>query len=67
MDLIYNMTNGGPMNLTTTLSVYMMKTSVINSNYGYASAIGVVCFSILLVFSILYLKITKYGKGGELS
>ena len=67
VDLIYNMTNGGPMNLTTTLSVYMMKTSVINSNYGYASAIGVVCFSILLVFSILYLKITKYGKEGELS
>ena len=41
--------------------------TVINSNYGYASAIGVVCFSILLVFSILYLKITKYGKEGELS
>lgn len=67
VDLIFNMTNGGPMNMTTTLSVYMMKTSVINSNYGYAAAIGVVCFSVLLVFSLLYLALTKYGKGGELA
>lgn len=67
VDLIYNMTNGGPMNLTTTLSVYMMKTSVINSDYGYASAIGVVCFSVLLIFSAVYLKATKYGKGGDLA
>lgn len=67
VDLIYNMTNGGPMNLTTTLSVYMMKTSVINSDYGYASAIGVVCFSVLLVFSAIYLKITRYGKGDNLA
>jgi multiple sugar transport system permease protein len=64
VDLIYNMTNGGPMNLTTTLSVYMMKTAVVNSDYGYASTIGVFCFSLLLIFSAVYLKITKYGKVG---
>jgi multiple sugar transport system permease protein len=58
------MTNGGPMNLTTTLSVYMMKTAVVNSDYGYASTIGVFCFSLLLIFSVVYLKITKYGKVG---
>lgn len=64
VDLIYNMTNGGPMNLTTTLSVYMMKTAVVNSDYGYASTIGVFCFSLLLVFSVVYLKVTRYGKEG---
>lgn len=67
VDLIYNMTNGGPMNRTTTLSVYMMKTSVIKSDYGYASAIGVVCFSVLLVFSALYLWLSRYGEGGDAS
>ena len=62
VDLIYNMTNGGPMHMTTTLSVYMMQMSVVNSDYGYASTIGVVCFSVLLVFSVIYLRLTRYGK-----
>lgn len=61
VDLIYNMTNGGPMYKTTTLSVYMMQTSAVSSDYGYASTIGVICFSFLLIFSIIYLKMTKYG------
>lgn len=64
VDLIYNMTSGGPMNLTTTLSVYMMKTAVVNSDYGYASTIGVFCFSLLLIFSVVYLKVTRYGREG---
>lgn len=63
IDLIYTMTNGGPMRLTTTLSVYMMQTAIVKSNYGYASAIGVVCFISLTIFALVYLKVSKYGKG----
>lgn len=66
VDLIYNMTNGGPMHLTTTLSVYMMQTSAVNSDYGYASAIGVICFTVLLIFSVIYIRVSRYGKESDI-
>ena len=61
IDMIFTMTNGGPMNKTTTLPIYMMKTAIIKGNYGYGSAIGVVAFLFLLVFAILYIKMSGYG------
>jgi multiple sugar transport system permease protein len=57
------MTNGGPMDKTTTLPIYMMKSAIIQGNYGYGSAIGVVTFLFLLIFSFIYIK--KSGFGGE--
>lgn len=62
IDMIFTMTNGGPMNLTTTLPIYMMKTAIIQGNYGYGSAIGVICFLLLLIFAILYMKLSGYGR-----
>lgn len=62
IDMIFTMTNGGPMNLTTTLPIYLMQKSVIEGNYGYGSALGVITFLILLVFAILYLKMSGYGR-----
>lgn len=62
IDMIFTMTNGGPMNLTTTLPIYLMKTSVLEGNYGYGSALGVITFLILLVFAIIYLKLSGYGR-----
>lgn len=61
IDMIFTMTNGGPMNQTTTLPIYMMKTAVIQGNYGYGSAIGVVSFFILLVFALVYIKMSGFG------
>lgn len=63
IDMIFTMTNGGPMDKTTTLPIYMMKTAIIQGNYGYGSTIGVVTFLFLLVFSFVYIK--KSGFGGE--
>jgi multiple sugar transport system permease protein len=63
IDMIFTMTNGGPMDKTTTLPIYMMKTAIIQGNYGYGSAIGVVTFLFLLIFSFIYIK--KSGFGGE--
>lgn len=62
IDMIFTMTNGGPMDQTTTLPIYMMKTAIIQGNYGYGSAIGVVCFLFLLLFSLLYVKLSGYGR-----
>ncbi|UJF31728.1 carbohydrate ABC transporter permease [Paenibacillus hexagrammi] len=59
MDMIYTMTDGGPMNMTTTLPVYMFKTAILNGNYGYASAMGVITFFVLMIFVIGYLKLSR--------
>ncbi len=61
IDMIFTMTNGGPMDKTTTLPIYMMKTAIIKGNYGYGSAIGVIAFLILLVFALIYMKLTGFG------
>jgi multiple sugar transport system permease protein len=62
VDLIFAMTNGGPVYLTTTLPIYMMKTAIINGDYGYGSALAVLIFSVLLVFTIIYLGLNKFGR-----
>ena len=59
--MIFTMTNGGPMNKTTTLPIYMMKTAIIKGNYGYGSAIGVVTFLFLMIFAIVYIRLSGYG------
>lgn len=61
IDMIFTMTNGGPMDKTTTLPIYMMKTAIIKGNYGYGSTIGVIAFLILLVFAIAYIQISGFG------
>ena len=62
VDMIFTMTNGGPMNMTTTLPIYMMKTSIIEGNYGYGSALGVITFLFLLAFAIYYMKLNGLGR-----
>lgn len=61
IDMIFTMTSGGPMRLTTTLPIYMMQTAIIGGDYGYGSALAVIVFVVLLGFSLFYLKVSKYG------
>lgn len=61
IDMLYTLTNGGPVRQTTTLSIYMMKTAVVGGNYGYGSALGVVVFVFLLAFSVFYMKVSRFG------
>lgn len=61
VDLIFTMTNGGPLRLTTTMPVYLMQQAVVGGKYGYGSAMAVLMAGGLLLFAVLYLKITKYG------
>jgi multiple sugar transport system permease protein len=62
VDLIMNLTNGGPARLTTTLTMYIVDTAVTTQNFGYGSALATVSFVILLVFAIIYLKLSGFGK-----
>ena len=62
VDLIFTLTGGGPSYRTTTLTTYMTNMSVKNGNYGYGSTLAVVSFFILLMFAVIYLKASGYGK-----
>lgn len=62
VDIIYSMTGGGPNFATITLPVYIMQKFTDTLNYGYCSAMAVVMVFALIVFVVLYLKITRYGK-----
>jgi multiple sugar transport system permease protein len=63
IDMIFTMTGGGPVYLTTTLPIYMMQTAVIGGNYGYGSALAVFIFVILMIFTVSYLALNKFGRG----
>ncbi|MFD0676718.1 MULTISPECIES: carbohydrate ABC transporter permease [unclassified Paenibacillus] len=64
VDLIFVMTNGtgGPIDLTTTLPMYIVKQAIVAQDFGYGSALTVIGFIILLLFAVFYLKLSGYGK-----
>ena len=62
VDLIFTLTGGGPVNRTTTLTLYMTNLAVKNGNYGYGSAIAVCAFIILAIWATVYLSVTGYAK-----
>ncbi len=62
VDLILNLTGGGPIYRTTTLAVYLANTAKKDGNFGYGSALAVVSFLILLIFAMVYLKAGGFGK-----
>jgi len=63
VDVIFNMTNGGPANSTRTLSVYVYQEAS-NLNMGYASAMAIMLMLCLLLVAIPYLKMTFASKEG---
>lgn len=58
---IYVMTKGGPINATTTVVYYLYTQAFENLNMGYANAVGMVLFVIILIFSILNLRFFEQG------
>jgi multiple sugar transport system permease protein len=61
VDIIYNLTAGGPINSTTTLSMYMADQAIKLNNFGYGSAISVISFGCLMIFAVFYLKLGNFG------
>jgi multiple sugar transport system permease protein len=57
-DLVFVMTNGGPVNATQLLSTYSYKLSFSLFKYSEGSAVANVLFVILLAASLIYLKYT---------
>jgi len=61
-DLIWAMTQGGPVNSTTTLAIYVYRSAFVNTDIGYAAAIGLVLLVFLAVFAALYIWRTERGE-----
>ncbi len=61
-DLVYVMTEGGPVNSTHLLSTYSYKLSFGMYEYSRGSAVANVLFVILLLVGILYMRITMKGE-----
>ena len=61
-DLIYVMTEGGPVNSTHLLSTYSYKLSFDLFKYSEGSAVANVLFVILVLVGILYMRITMKGE-----
>lgn len=61
-DLVYVMTEGGPVNSTHLLSTYSYKLSFDLFQYSKGSTVANVLFLILFLVGLLYLKITMQGE-----
>ena len=57
------MTAGGPGFSTTVLVMYVYQAAFENLQVGYASAMGVVLFALLLAFTAFQWRITRQSEG----
>jgi multiple sugar transport system permease protein len=55
----YVMTDGGPVNATLTVLVLLYRYAFRYGNFGAASALGLMLFAVLTVFSLIYLWLTR--------
>lgn len=58
-DIIYAMTNGGPVNKTNILATQMINKVFKEYDYGQGSAIGLIIMFLLFIYSIFYLRLTS--------
>ncbi len=62
IDVIYAITGGGPANMTTTLSMYMLNQGIRANNFGYAAALTVIVSVILMILIYFYMKVMGYSE-----
>jgi multiple sugar transport system permease protein len=56
---VYIMTNGGPLNRTTTIGFYLYDKAFRQLDMGYATAMAFVLFAMIFVFTLLQWKYTR--------
>lgn len=64
-DLIVIITGGGPANTSQTLPSYMYTKAFSSYDFGLACALGVLLMVILAIYSVFFLKVTKYEEAGD--
>lgn len=58
-DVIWLLTGGGPLRVTTTLPVYAYIQAFENGSYGRAGAASTIIFLLLVVFALAYFKLVR--------
>lgn len=58
-EVIYMLTSGGPFNTSTSLVYLIFQKAFISSNYGLASAMGVVLMLIIMFFTLIQMRLWK--------
>jgi multiple sugar transport system permease protein len=61
-DLMIILTNGGPGQATQTLSLYAFQTAYLKFDFGYAGAMSVFILILLMVFAIIYVRVSGAAK-----
>lgn len=61
-DLLLILTSGGPGRSTQVLSLYAFQTAYKDFNFGYAGALSVVMFILLMMFAWAYVKLAKVNE-----
>lgn len=64
-DLIVVMTGGGPASSSHTLPSFMYSRAFSSYDFGLASALGMVLMSVLIIYALIFLKVTEYNKAGD--
>ena len=64
-DLIVVVTGGGPANYSQTLPSYMYTKAFSSYDFGLASALGLLLIVVLGIYSVVFLRFTKYNKAGD--
>lgn len=62
-DPIFVLTQGGPANATRSTVFYIYQTAFESLRIGYASALSVVLFAIILLFTVLQLRMFRHDAG----
>jgi N-acetylglucosamine transport system permease protein len=57
--LVYITTGGGPNRASEILSTYMYEQAFVNSNFGYATVIGLLLFAVMMTINYILQKATK--------
>jgi multiple sugar transport system permease protein len=58
MTMVFVLTQGGPVNATMVLSLYTYKSAFEDWDFGLASTVGTVWLGMLLVFAMVYVRLT---------
>jgi multiple sugar transport system permease protein len=61
-DLLLILTNGGPGRSTMVLSLYAFQTAYKDFNFGYAGALSVVMFVLLMLFAWAYIRLSAVNR-----
>ncbi len=59
-DLIWVMTGGGPAGASRTLALYVFQKAFLGLDFGYSAALGVALTVISLIFTAVFLRVTRF-------